>query len=174
MFLCCELKWSTRDFDEIKIPFLNGFYSCQSFKDLDQKNFLANSLNHVQSPFPFRCSSDGEGDVKRLLQVPAKMHVTRISLIADKCSDFFSLWCYCTCYWMLLRVFSITLNVSIKAFYAINIMLNVLVHSSQLCSTFTIQREWNNAWKNLLNNKNVETSIAWERISSVCLQHLVE
>lgn len=89
MFLCCELKWSTRDFDEIKIPFLNGFYSCQSFKDLDQKNFLANSLNHVQSPFPFRCSSDGEGDVKRLLQVPAKMHVTRISLIADKCSDFF-------------------------------------------------------------------------------------
>lgn len=46
MFLCCRIKWSTRD-REIKIPFLNGFYSCQSLKDLDQLGSFKQSITNM-------------------------------------------------------------------------------------------------------------------------------
>ena len=82
---------------KIKILFLNGFYSCQSLKDLDQfadYGFIEN----MKFAFFQEFAAFGQIVMKRtrikgartkgLFQVPAKMHVTRISLIVDKCSYF--------------------------------------------------------------------------------------
>lgn len=82
---------------------------------------LGNSLNVSALLQLGQCEEKGE---KRLIQVPAEMHVTRISLIVDKCSHFCPFRCtkylmlhnnitFCYCFTLffhpvILSVFSLT------------------------------------------------------------------